>query len=181
MIETQHLPHPVDGKVTTPMAPSADDKSTATKIGLVGGAASGVATGVAVGAATAGPVGAAVGGVIGAVAGAAGGKALVDTIGPAADDDVYWADAHVREPYYRPGTPYEYYRPAFEHGWLGVERYPGTYVEAESRLAEDWLRSPGRNMAWDDARPAVQGTPGSGLRRAAPRVPSKGSPSTPTS
>ena len=37
MIETQHLPHPVDGKVTTPMAPSADDKSTATKIGLVGG------------------------------------------------------------------------------------------------------------------------------------------------
>ncbi len=171
MIETQQLPHPVDGKVTTPMAPSADDKSTATKIGLVGGAASGVATGVAIGAATAGPVGAAVGGVIGAVAGAAGGKVLVDTIGPAADDDVYWADAHVREPYYRPGTPYEYYRPAFEHGWLGVERYPGTYVEAESRLAEDWLRSPGRNMAWDDARPAVQAAwEGAASRRTARAV-----------
>lgn len=156
LIETQKLPDPVDGTVTTPQPPRAEDKAAATKIGLVGGAASGVATGVAIGAATAGPVGAAVGGVIGAVAGAVGGKALVDTIGPASDDDVHWADAYVREPYYRPGTPYAWYRPAYEHGWQGAERYPGTYVKAESSLAEDWLSTPGRNMAWDEARPAVQ-------------------------
>lgn len=156
LIETQNLPRPVNGQVTTPRRPSAKDKSTATHIGVVGGAASGVATGVAVGAATAGPVGAAVGGVIGAVAGAAGGKALADAIGPAADDDVYWADAYSREPYYRPGTPYAQYRPAYQHGWQGVERYPGSYAEAETRLAEDWLRTPGRNMSWDEARPAVQ-------------------------
>ena len=124
--------------------------------GLAGGAASGVATGVALGAATAGPVGAAVGGVIGAVAGAAGGKALVEAIGPAADDDAYWADAYVREPYYRAERGYAWYRPAYEHGWLGVTRYPGSYEAAESKLAEDWLRAPGRNMDWDEARPAVR-------------------------
>ena len=139
LIETQNLPQPTDGKITTPQPPSAEDKALATKIGLMGGAASGVATGVAVGAATAGPVGAAVGGVIGAVAGAVGGKALVDNIGPASDDDNYWANAHVREPYYHPGTPYAWYRPAYEHGWQGAERYPGSYGEAELQLREDWL------------------------------------------
>lgn len=141
---------------TAPQPPSEADKAAATKLGLAGGAASGVATGVALGAATAGPVGAAVGGVICAVAGAAGGKALVEAIGPAADDDAYWADAYVREPYYRAERGYAWYRPAYEHGWLGVTRYPGSYEAAESKLAEDWLRAPGRNMDWDEARPAVR-------------------------
>ncbi|MDD2987538.1 MAG: PA2169 family four-helix-bundle protein [Zoogloea sp.] len=156
LIETQNIPQPTDGKITTPQPPSAEDKDVATKIGLVGGAASGVATGVAVGAATAGPVGAAVGGVIGAVAGAVGGKALADNIGPASDDDNYWANAHVREPYYHPGTPYAWYRPAYELGWHGAERYPGSYDDVELHLREDWLSTPGRNMAWDEARPAVK-------------------------
>lgn len=141
---------------TSPRPASEDDKAAAAKLGVVGGAASGVTTGVAIGAATAGPVGAAVGGVIGGVAGAVGGKALVEAVGPAADDDAYWADAHLRAPYYRPDRGYEWYRPAYELGWSGVERYPGRYEDAEPRLADDWLRAPGRNMAWDEARPAVR-------------------------
>ena len=40
LIETQNLPQPTDGKITTPQPPSAEDKALATKIGLMGGAAS---------------------------------------------------------------------------------------------------------------------------------------------
>ena len=152
------------------MAPSADDKSTATTIGLVGGAA-GRCHRRGGGAATAGPVGAAVGG-IGAVAGAAGGKALVDTgsglrpmtmrIGPMPT---------FGSSLYRPGTPYEYYRPAFEHGWLGWSATPARMREAESRLAEDWLRLPGRNMAWGRRTSGRTGCLGrrAALRRTAAR------------
>lgn len=142
--------------LTPPQPASEQDKAAASTLGLAGGAASGVATGVAIGAVTAGPLGAAVGGVIGAVAGAAGGKALVEAIGPAADDDAYWADAYVREPYYRAGRDYSWYRPAYEHGWSGAARYDGSYDEVETRLADDWLRTPGRTMNWDEARPAVR-------------------------
>ena len=84
----------------------------------LGAAMGGAATGVAVGA-MAGPVGAAVGGVVGAVAGGLAGKAAAESLNPT-QEDAYWRDAYVREPYYVSGRTYEQYQPAYELGWTSV-------------------------------------------------------------
>jgi len=106
----------------------------------LGAAMGGAATGAAVGA-MAGPAGAAVGGVVGAVAGGLAGKAAAEALNPT-QEDAYWRDAYVREPYYVSGRTYEQYQPAYELGWSSVTRYDGDFDAIEPRLADDWRAMP---------------------------------------
>src|SRR2546423_3225254 len=87
-----------------------------------GAAAGGLAAGAAVGAA-AGPVGAAVGAVAGGIAGAYAGKAAAEAIDPTTEE-AYWEQNYVSRPYYRQGTSYVDYRPAYQYGWGSRPSYP---------------------------------------------------------
>ena len=121
----------------------------------LGAAMGGAATGAAVGA-MAGPAGAAVGGVVGAVAGGLAGKAAAEALNPT-QEDAYWRDAYVREPYYVSGRTYEQYQPAYELGWSSVTRYDGDFDAIEPRLADDWrARHADSGLSWTDVRPATR-------------------------
>ena len=125
-----------------PAEPVADDESLAmtpgahpvgTGVGVLAGAAAGAAIGMA-----GGPVGAAIGGVLGAAAGGLTGKAVAESVNPI-EEDKYWRDAYVREPYFKPGQTYDYYAPGYRAGWEGRIRYDGrTFEEAETDLRAEY-------------------------------------------
>lgn len=119
----------------------------------IGAAMGGIAGGAAAGA-VAGPVGAVVGGVAGAIAGGMGGKEAAEALDPTAAE-AWWRDRHTLEPYYEMGRPFDDYAPAYRLGVEGRRDYPGSFEEAEMRLADQWDTYRGRStLDWPQARQA---------------------------
>ena len=119
----------------------------------VGAAMGGVAAGAAAGV-VAGPAGAVVGGVAGAIAGGMGGKEAAEALDPTAAE-AWWRDRHTLEPYYEMGRPFDDYAPAYRLGVEGRRDYPGSFEEAEMRLADRWDTYRGRStLDWPQARQA---------------------------
>jgi hypothetical protein len=128
-------------------------------IGTGVGAAGGGATGAAIGGAVGGPVGAVVGGVAGAVAGGAAGHAVAEGLDPTVEDD-YWRRTYSTRPYYRAGSTYEEYEPAYRYGWESASRpdYRGReFDEVESDLERGWEKAKGKTReGWRDVKAATR-------------------------
>jgi hypothetical protein len=128
-------------------------------IGTGIGAAGGAATGAAVGGAVGGPVGAAVGGVVGAVAGGAAGHSVAEGLDPTVED-AYWRRSYATRPYYRAGSTYEEYEPAYRYGWEAASRpeYRGReFDEVESDLERGWEKAKGKTReGWRDVKAATR-------------------------
>jgi uncharacterized protein YjbJ (UPF0337 family) len=125
--------------------------------GVAGGGASGAITGVAIGAAVGGPIGAAVGGALGAVAGGLAGKAAAEALNPTTED-AYWRENYKNRPYYREGTAYEDYEPAYRYGWESASRTEyrnRRFEDVEQDLQRAWEGNPDyTNRSWKDVRDA---------------------------
>jgi len=140
-------------------------------VGTAAGATSGGVAGAVVGTAVGGPVGGAVGAAVGAVAGGLAGHAAGEAVNPSVED-IYWRQAHIREPYYRKDFTYDDYGPAYRTGYEGASRYHGQnrrFDDVEpscaatisaSRVNRD---SPGKMRR---PRPALPGIASSGPCRA---------------
>ena len=140
-------------------------------VGTAAGTTSGGVAGAAIGTAVGGPVGGAVGAAVGAVAGGLAGHASGEAVNPWVED-IYWRQAHIREPYYRKDFTYDDYGPAYRTGWEGASRYYGQnrrFDDVEpscaatisaSRVNRD---SPGKMRR---PRPALPGIASSGPCRA---------------
>ncbi len=128
-------------------------------VGTAAGAASGGLAGAAIGTAAGGPVGAAVGAAVGAVAGGLAGHAAGEAVNPSVED-IYWRQAHIREPYYRKDFTYDDYGPAYRTGYEGASRYVGQnkrFDEVEPNLRTDFERMKGKSrFAWEDAKQAAR-------------------------
>jgi hypothetical protein len=126
-------------------------------LGTGTGATSGGAAGGVVGLAVGGPVGALIGVAVGAVAGALAGKSAAELVNPT-DEETFWRETYVREPYYVNGKAYEYYAPGFRAGWEGRVNHGGrTFVEAEPELMVDYQRGRSElDPSWVEMRPAAQ-------------------------
>jgi hypothetical protein len=71
-------------------------------------------------------------------------------------EDLHWALAYWKEPYFRAEFDYEDYAPAYCVGYSGCAQYRGSYEDAEKSLCANWERiKGGSRLSWDDARPAV--------------------------
>jgi hypothetical protein len=122
-------------------------------LGTGTGAASGGAAGGVIGLAVGGPVGALVGVAVGALAG----KSAAEAVNPT-EEEHYWRESYIREPYFVSGRPYEYYAPGFRAGWEGRVRHSGrSFLEAEPELMRGYLVSRSElDPTWADMRPAAQ-------------------------
>ena len=126
-------------------------------LGTGAGAASDGVAGGAVGLAVGGPIGAAIGMAIGAIAGGLSGKSAAEAVNPTAEE-IYWKETLVREPYYVPGKPYEYFAPGFRAGWEGRVRFDGrSFADAEGDLAAAYILSKTElDPSWLDVRSAAE-------------------------
>jgi len=125
-------------------------------IGTGVGAAAAGAAGAAIGSVVPGAgtvIGGAIGAVVGAVAGGLAGKGVAEAINPTEEDE-YWSNEYRNRPYYRPGTDYDEYAPAYRHGYTAASQYQGkSWDEMEMNLERDWDNSRGKSsMDWDRAR-----------------------------
>lgn len=119
------------------------------------GAGSGAAAGAAIGAAG-GPIGMAAGAAIGAVAGGMAGKAAGRMVNPE-EESAYWRSSYQSAPYYSPGYTYDDYGPAYELGFNGRGRYPGSFDSVERDLADEWTTARGRSrLSWEQAKSATR-------------------------
>lgn len=126
-------------------------------LGTGAGAASGGVAGAAVGMVVGGPIGSAIGLAVGAIAGGLTGKNAAEAVNPTAEE-IYWKETLVREPYYLPGKPYEYYAPAFRAGWEGRVRFDGrSFADAEGDLAAAYILAKTElDPSWLDVRSAAE-------------------------
>lgn len=128
-------------------------------IGTAAGAASGGIAGAAIGTAAAGPVGTVVGAAVGAVAGGLAGHAAGEAFNPSVHD-IYWREAHTREPYYRSDYTYDDYAPGYRTGYEAANRYAGknkAFDDVEPELRAQYERIKGKSrLAWDEARSAAR-------------------------
>jgi hypothetical protein len=140
-----------------------DEKTNADSItGEPGSHPMAVATGAAAGAmagavmgVVGGPVGvvagAAAGGLAGGIAGKKAGEALDPTL-----EDAYWRENYLNRSYFVAGRNYDYYQPAYRHGWDSYARYPGRkWQDVEPTLRSEWERSTPL-LGWHEARSATQ-------------------------
>ena len=123
-----------------------------TGVGVISGAAAGIAIGAA-----GGPIGAAVGGVVGAAVGGLAGKGIAEAVNPV-EEDKHWRDSYVREPYFKPGSTYDYYAMGYRTGWEGRVRYDGrSFSDVEPELRAEY--ESGRTDAsadWKEGRLAAK-------------------------
>lgn len=71
--------------------------------------------------------------------------------------DAYWAQAHARESYFRPGLDYEDYAPAYCVGYAGWAQYGGAFEDAQHSLLSNWVRiKGGSRLSADEARLAMR-------------------------
>lgn len=126
-------------------------------LGTGAGAASGGVAGAAVGMAVGGPVGSVIGAAVGAIAGGLSGKSAAEAVNPTAEE-IFWKETYLREPYYLPGKPYEYYAPGFRAGWEGRVRFDGrTFTEAEGDLASAYILNKSElDPSWLELRSAAE-------------------------
>jgi len=129
----------------------------------VGGMALGVGAATAAGAAgigagvgsMAGPIGTAVGAIAGGVVGALAGKSVAESIDPTAED-AYWRQEYRNRPYYKNGTEYEEYQPAYQYGWEArMKHRDKQFDEVEPDLERDWLMT-NPSVQWSQAKHPVR-------------------------
>ena len=125
-------------------------------VGL-GAVAGGIAAGAAAGTMAAGPLGTAVGAVVGAVVGGLGGKAVAEGVNPTAEEN-YWRDNYQQEPYFRSGTTFDDYAPAYRLGVDAPNRYGDrSFDDVESVLEHDYSTLRGQSrLEWGDAKHATR-------------------------
>jgi hypothetical protein len=128
-------------------------------VGVAAGGAGGAATGAAVGGAVGGPIGAVVGGAVGAVAGAAAGKAAAEAVNPTVEEE-YWKENYRMRPYYREGTDYSHYGPAYRYGWESASRSDfknRRFEDVEPHLQREWESDTAKYRgSWSDIREATR-------------------------
>lgn len=91
----------------------------------------------------------------GAIASAADRRAAM--LADPADEDAFWREAYVREPYYIDGLRYADYAPAFRLGYGSRHRYPGSFEHAEDALRDEWERVKGSSrLTWEQANHAAR-------------------------
>jgi hypothetical protein len=125
-------------------------------LGTGAGAASGGVAGAAIGMVAGGPVGSVIGAAVGAIAGGLSGKGAAEVVNPT-EEEIYWKETYVREPFYTPDKPFEYYAPGFRAGWEGRVRFDGrTFEAAEGDLAAAYILTKTElDPSWLDVRPAA--------------------------
>ena len=124
----------------------------------LGAAAGGVVAGALVGS-VAGPVGTVVGAAVGAIAGGLAGHAAGEAFNPSVHD-IYWREAHTREPYYKSGYTYDDYAPGYRTGYEAAGRNIGQTrkfddMEPELRSTYEGVKGKSR-LAWEDAKQAAR-------------------------
>lgn len=127
-------------------------------VGVAGGGVAGGAAGAAIGGALGGPIGGVVGAAIGAVAGGLAGKGVAEVVDPTVED-AYWRDNYKARPYYKEGTKYESYAPAYRYGWEKATHpaYRGRkFDEVEPELEREWPSYQTTGTAWRDTRDATK-------------------------
>ncbi len=122
----------------------------------VGAAAGGAAAGAAVGT-VAGPVGTVVGAAVGAVVGGLAGKGVAEAVNPT-NEDIYWREQYVNEPYYQSKYTYDDYAPAYRLGYGSRADYAGKpYDSIESDLQRKWDSTRGNSrLSWEEAKFATR-------------------------
>ena len=123
----------------------------------VGAAAGGIAAGAAAGTLAAGPVGTVVGAAVGAVVGGLAGKAVAEHYDPTVEEQ-YWRSNFDRESYYRRGTSFDDYAPAYRIGGEARGRYGDkSFDDVEDDLAKEYQAARGESrLEWEDARDATR-------------------------
>jgi hypothetical protein len=100
-------------------------------------------------------VGAAAGAVAGGIAGHAAGEAFNPSV-----HDVYWREAHTREPYYKSGYTYDDYAPGYRTGYEAAGRHSGQkrrFDDLEPELRAQYERIKGKSrLVWEDAKHAAR-------------------------
>lgn len=127
-------------------------------IGVAAGGSGGAAAGATIGAAVGGPIGAAIGGTVGAVAGGAVGKAAGEALNPTVEEE-YWKENYRTRPYFREGSDYSEYGPAYRYGWETAARDDfrnRSFEEIESDLQRDWDADRTRPRPWSEIREATR-------------------------
>ena len=72
-----------------------------------------------------------------------------------ADEDAYWRNSYQTQAGYTPGYTYDDYAPAYALGYNGKSRYPGSYDQNETYLADEWNTTKGNSrLSWDQAKSA---------------------------
>ena len=119
------------------------------------GAAGGAATGAAVGA-VGGPVGLAVGAVVGAVVGGLAGKGAAEAVNPT-EEEAYWRDSYLSEPYYSRSYTYDDYAPAYRAGYQSRMEGRASWDEARAESQRRWeAENASSRLQWAEAEPAVK-------------------------
>ncbi len=126
-------------------------------VGTGAGAASGGVAGAAVGVAMGGPIGGMIGAAVGAVTGGLAGKSAAEAVNHT-EEETFWRETYIREPYHVAGRAYEYYAPGFRAGWEGRVRHDGrTFEAAEPELKVNYnLTKSETDPDWRDMRPAAR-------------------------
>lgn len=125
-------------------------------VGL-GAAAGGIAAGAAAGTMAAGPIGTAVGAAVGAIVGGLGGKAVAEGVNPT-EEERYWRDNYQAEPYYRSGSTFDDYAPAYRLGYDSFNRYGDRpFDDVESAMEHDYSTLRGQSrLEWEEAKHATR-------------------------
>ena len=122
-----------------------------TGLGAAGGAAAGAAIGTA-----AGPVGTIVGGVVGAVVGGLAGKGAAEVVNPT-EEEAYWRESYLSEPYYSRSYTYDDYAPAYRAGYQSVRDGLVDWDDARSDWERRWQAERAQSrLGWPEAEPAVK-------------------------
>lgn len=67
-------------------------------------------------------------------------------------EDLYWAENHWKEPYFRADYDYEDYAPAYCVGYTGRVQYGGRFEESEKCLHANFVRIKGDSrLTWEEA------------------------------
>jgi hypothetical protein len=122
--------------------------SVATALGGLSAATAGAVAGAAMG----GPVGAVIGGAVGAAAGAVAGNSFASEF-DATEEAQFWKERYRLRPYYRSGTSFEVWEPAYRFGWDSARRPQHalrSFEELEDELAAEWRKE--REAVGDDWR-----------------------------
>jgi uncharacterized protein YcfJ len=125
-------------------------------IGEGTGAVAGAIAGAAVGSA-AGPVGTVVGAIAGGALGAKGGGKIAEAVNPTEYTN-HFQQNYTSAPYYKAGTEWQDYEPAYKYGYDTYGQYQGKrFEEVESNLERDWNNTRANSrLEWNDAKGAVR-------------------------
>lgn len=125
-------------------------------IGAGTGAVAGAMTGAAVGA-VGGPVGSLVGAAVGGVLGAKAGDSVAEAVNPT-EYSRRFENTYQTAPYYKAGSTWNDYQPAYQYGYSTFGQYRGQrFEDVEPQLERDWDNAKATSrLAWHDAKDAVR-------------------------